>query len=113
MSKVNLGNPKVLQNFIKNQIKEGKGKYEVRKEVKIFIDDSGSEFVVPVELEVAAEKAEQKQLEAVDYNKLNAKEVKEIAENKGIEIKGLNKSEVIIELENAQSEEEETPEEEV
>jgi len=36
MSTVNLNDPQVLQNFIRAQVMEGKGEYELHEEVVIF-----------------------------------------------------------------------------
>jgi len=50
MSEINLKNPKVLQSFIRSQILEGKGEYEIHEEAVVFKALDGSTFIVPGDL---------------------------------------------------------------
>lgn len=79
MSGIDLNNPKVLQNFIRTQVTEGKGEYEVREEVVIFKSENGSEFIVPGDLgeeTMAKIKTKAKKVKKEDTKKTDVKEAK-------------------------------------
>jgi len=50
MSGIDLSNPKVLQNHLLAQAKEGKGTFSLKKDVVIFKGELGAEIIVPGEL---------------------------------------------------------------
>ena len=83
MSTVNLNDPQVLQNFIRAQVMEGKGEYELHEEVVIFKSDDGSTFMVPGDLSVevmAKIKAKAKKVKKVEEPKKVVEEPKKVTE---------------------------------
>jgi len=73
MSSINLGDTQVLKNFVKNQIKELKGKIVEKEKVLVFVDTAGNEFVVPddirEEVEIKIEKKKQEAKPKVEIKK--------------------------------------------
>jgi hypothetical protein len=61
MSKIDLGNPGVLANFIKTRMREANGKVVEKEKVAVYVDETYGEFIVPPEMEVEVkEKVEKK-----------------------------------------------------
>ncbi len=50
MSGIDLGNPKVLANFLSAQAREGKGEFYIKEKVVCFRGESGHEFIVTGDL---------------------------------------------------------------
>jgi hypothetical protein len=50
MSFIDLSNPNVLKNFVNCQIRENKGKFIHKKDVVVFEDVNGNQYVVPEEI---------------------------------------------------------------
>ena len=51
MSEIDYSDDRVMKNWLKSQMQEGKGDFSERKEVLIFTAESGVEFLVPTEWE--------------------------------------------------------------
>lgn len=64
MSKIDLNNPKVLRNFLRNQMEEGKGKFKVKEKVTVFeFGEGAGEMVVPEDVLEAFELKKEKKAE--------------------------------------------------
>jgi hypothetical protein len=50
MSSIDLTNEQVRRNFLRSQMKEGKGEFVVREKVVVFQGNDGSEYVAPESL---------------------------------------------------------------
>lgn len=63
MSTPDYSNPQVLKNFLLSQMKEGKGEFLEKKDVLVFRDEVGNEYVAPDEVReyLDAQKAEELQ----------------------------------------------------
>ena len=74
MSSIDLTNDQVRANYIKSKIQEGEGDFYLRKEVTVFMDESGREYVVPQDMEISDEqKKNMKVLEASEVEELKGK----------------------------------------
>jgi hypothetical protein len=70
MSKIDLGNPSVLANFIRTRIREANGKVVEKEKVAVFIDDVYGEYIVPNEMvEEVKVKVEKKEAAKRDAKK--------------------------------------------
>lgn len=87
MSSIDFGNPQVLANFVKSQIKEGKGEFIEKKDVTVFVSENGMQHVVTDDIKVEKEKkvevAEEVKEEPAEEVK---EEVKEEASEEGDEL---------------------------
>ena len=50
MSSIDLKDPQVLANHLRAQVKEGKGEFEVRDNVVVFINKDGGETIAPADI---------------------------------------------------------------
>jgi len=57
MSKIDLNNPKVLGNYLRTLVKEGKGKFKTKEKVLVMELDRGGEIVVPDDIREEFEEA--------------------------------------------------------
>ena len=64
MSSIDLGNPKVLKNFIRTRMSEANGEVIEKEKVAIFKDEVFGEFLIPEDMEVDVKKKVEKKKEA-------------------------------------------------